>query len=53
MQYMENPAKVIRRHHLVGKYGWQTAGAWFVPPIVIPTLLILLVIMRAAYLALQ
>jgi hypothetical protein len=50
---MENSAKVIRHHRLVGKYGWQTAAAWFVPPIVVPVLLILLVIVRAAYLALQ
>jgi hypothetical protein len=50
---MENSAKVIRHQRLVGKYGWQTAAGWFVPPVVVPALLIVLVIIRATYLALQ
>lgn len=50
---MENSAKVIRRQRLGEKNGWQTALDWFVPPIVVPALLIVLGIIRAAYLALQ
>jgi hypothetical protein len=50
---MESLTKIIRAHRFVGKYGWQTAAGWFVPPIVVPALLIFLAVIRATYLALQ
>ncbi len=48
---MKDPVKITQRYPDMGLYGWQTAAAWFTPPIVVPALLILLVIARVVYFA--